>query len=200
MCADKSGDRNVEVEAMVYPEEPRWSDNWEDKDARDLTQWNIPGNIHQDDLASGDDPWQFAPGNPFDKQRYPDFAILAQSSREFRYRKRYYVNFTTNEGDTSQGRVIYSVQATHRAATGSQNTYCKGRASDYKSCMFSTVTACYDTKFISEPLAYRRVDWSDHFGYLHRMRDVARRHPGKVEGRNQITVFCDPRPPGSGQD
>jgi hypothetical protein len=109
---------------------------------------------------------------------------------------------TTNEGDTAQGRVIYSVQASHRVATSGQEAYCNGppRFGDYKSCMFSTVEACYNTKLISAAPAYRRVDWSDHFGYLSHMSDVARRHPGKVEGRRQIAVFCDPGTPGSGRD
>jgi hypothetical protein len=82
-CADSPGDRNVEMEAMVYPETPRWSDNWETNNARKYTQTNMPGNIHQDDIASGDDP--FNPdddgNNPFGKSKYPDFAIVAQSSR-----------------------------------------------------------------------------------------------------------------------
>ncbi|HMJ36723.1 MAG TPA: hypothetical protein VK501_22650 [Baekduia sp.] len=190
MCADRSGDRNVELEAQVYPELPRWSDNWETNNARKYTQTNMPGNIHQDDLASG------YPPNPFDKAKYPDFAIIAQASRQFRYRKLYFVNFTTNEGEDDQGRVIYSMQPTARAWTAAQQGYCGARFSDYKSCMFSAVDVCYNHAYISEAPVYRRVDWSAHLGYRSRLTDVARLHPEQVDGRKIIT-YCDARPPGS---
>lgn len=135
----------------------------------------MPGTtLHQDDLASGDDPFQIPPWNPFDKQEYPDFAIVAQSSRKFRYRKLYFVNFTTNEGETSQGRVIYSAQSTHRSLSGGDEDYCFARANDYKSCMVSSVDVCYNHAFISDGPKYRRVDWSQRLGFLSRLRAVAR--------------------------
>lgn len=194
MCADKPGDRNVEMEAMVYPEDPRWSDNWGSNSARRYTQTNMPGNIHQDDLAAGD-------GRVFEKARYPDFAIVAQSSRAFRYRKLYFVDFTTNEGDTAQGRVIYSAQPTHRARTDFQKGYCGLRGGDYKSCMFSQLDVCYAHRYISERQDYTRIDWAASLGYSTSMSRVAQLHPEYVEnGSREVTRLCDPRPPGSGRN
>jgi hypothetical protein len=39
---------------------------------------------------------------------------------------------------------------------------------------------------------------ADYLGYLSRMRDVNRRHPAIIENGREVTKFCDPRPPGSG--
>jgi len=136
MCADVPGDHNVEIEAAVFPTDgDRWSDNWESNSARKYTQHNGPagGNIHQDDLADGDSPLDA--GYPFDKQKYPDFAILFQSSQEFRYGRLYKVRFVTNEGFTDTGRVIYSQQATHHVATKLRTaTACRGPRTTSRAC------------------------------------------------------------------
>jgi hypothetical protein len=59
------------------------------------------------------------------------------------------------------------------------------RFRDYKSCMFSRVEACYNHAWITDGPEYRRVDWSQHLGYLSRMRAVARQRPNAGD--------CDPR-------
>jgi hypothetical protein len=204
MCADSPGDRNVEIEAMVYPDDDeRWSDNWESNNARKYTQHNGPagGNIHQDDIASGDSPFQLPPGNPFDKNRFPDFAIVFQSSQEFRYRRLYKVRFVTNEGytDDKNSRVIYSVQATKRASTTRENGYCTARRGAYQSCMFAATTACVDHARIEEPFRHARIDWRDIMGSTTpRLSRVRRDKPAVVDAQvNEVTARCDPRPPGS---
>jgi hypothetical protein len=144
-------------------------------------------------LADGQFP------RPQDTAKYPDFAIVAQGSRSFRYRKRYFVDFTTNEGETDQGRVIYSAQPTARAFTRSQTAYCDAHFQDYKSCMFTKVDVCYSQAFISEGPMYRVIDWSTRLGVWQSMREVAKYHPGEVSnGTREVSSFYDPRPPHSG--
>ena len=41
---------------------------------------------------------------------------------------------------------------------------------------------------------YRRVDWSQHLGFLTRIGALARQHRGDVERGRQIVTLCDPRP------
>jgi hypothetical protein len=201
VCADLAGQRNIEVEAMVYPDpDYRWSTNWETNNAYKYTSDNLPGDVlHQDDIASGDYPFQLPPGNPYDKAKYPDFSIVAQASQEYRYRKYYWVNFTTNEGETDAGRVIYSVQATHEPKTGGDDLYCFTKANDYKSCMFSSVEACYNHAWISQPPVYRKVDWLAHLGFEQSMKWVLRdrRYRHQIQDGRQVRTFCDPRPAGS---
>ena len=181
---------------MVHPEDanlPRWSDNWESNSARKYTQWNLPGNIHQDDIRG---EWRrpaiVPPGNPLDKQKYPDFAILAQSWRSYRYRKLYRVNFTTNEGDTDVGRAIYSIQATHRGTGGAEETYCEEppRLGDYKSCMFSKVEACYNYAFITKGRSIGGSIGGSTFGSAHSLSVAAQQNPGQVtNGREVARAF-----------
>lgn len=192
MCADAPGDRNVEIEATVFPSDAeRWSTNWESNDARRYTMTNMPGNIHQDDIASGG-------RYPFDKQRYPDFAILAQSSRAFRYRKLYVVDFTTNQGEQDAGTVIYSGQPVHRYTQSNQETYCEDfRRGDYKSCMFSQEDLCWAHRRISDGPVYSRRDWTEIFGLGGTLRQAAKKAPGAVDGR-KVVRYCDPRPDNSG--
>lgn len=200
MCAARPGDHNVEIEATVYPSDSeRWSDNWESNSARKYTQHNGPagGNIHQDDLADGDRPFDGQPGNyPLDKQRYPDFSIIFQSSQEFRYGRLYKVRFVTNEGETDTGRVIYSQQATHHVATRDQDVYCLLRGDDYKSCMFGTSTVCVDHAQIAEAPKHANVDWENVLGTdATRMSTVRKSRPGLFQpGKDILTARCDPRP------
>ena len=202
MCSDRPGDRNVEIEARVYPEFPdeddnRWSDNWESNSARKYTTTNVPGNIHQDDLANGNK------GRYLDKQYYPDFAIVAQSSQAFRYRKLYFTRFTTNEGQTddSQEVVIYSGQATSRARDEDgpfdESDYCDVRGQDYKSCMFSRVTTCWNHSTIGANAKHRTVDWlSDGMSIPPTHQSVSRWPTSAPVQDGDIVKFCDPRPPG----
>ena len=120
------------------------------------------------------------------------------SGRAYRYRMLYRVDFTTNEGETDQGRVIYSVQSTHRAQTTPDKVYCEAQSHKFASCMFSKVTVCYAHKYISQNPTWRRVDWSQVFGYLSRMAQARRQNPSQVEGAYEVIRFCDPRPPNSG--
>lgn len=205
MCSAGAGDRNVELEVRPFPRrEPRWSDNWEDNDARDLTRWNIPGNIHQDDLADGQRPLDGQPGvYPYDKNQYPDFSIIAQSSDLYQARREYFVDFTTNEGDTDVGSpVIFSAQSTSRAVNdpgvADENAYCNTRANDYKSCMFGRTNTCYAHRAIADPRVRSRVRWAtgtapDHF-------TAARSGSANIfdpTARNEVVQQCDPKPPGA---
>lgn len=100
---------------------------------------------------------------------YPDFAILAQSSRAYRYRKLYFVNFTTNEGQTDDldERVIYSAQNTTRGTSLKARAYCQSRGlGDYKSCMFSQLDLCYGDDPIRAPAKRRIRNWLDLFPIL----------------------------------
>ncbi|MDP8908364.1 MAG: hypothetical protein M3N47_04445 [Chloroflexota bacterium] len=202
MCSDSPGDRNVEIEAKVYPNDnERWSDNWESNNARKYTQHNGPagGKIHQDDIATGKT-------FPFvDKQRYPDFSIVFQSSREFRYRRLYKVRFVTNEGhtDDTDSRVIYSVQATSRGtgklfnATIDEADYCDLRGDDYKSCMFARATACVRHEPITSGWRGSIVDWRQMMGSdATRLRTIRKNNPTVLDRdeEGQITARCDPRP------
>jgi hypothetical protein len=201
MCAGSPGDRNVEIEAKVFPDnDRRWSENWESNSVDRYTQHNGPaGKVHQDDIASGDSPLQFPPGNPVDKQKYPDFAVIFQSSADFQYRKLYKVRFVTNEGKTDEGKVIYRAQANRRAKTNGEKFYCTVvRNRDYKSCMFGTTTACIDTKLIASAPARRTVDWRSITGEAVRMATVAAQNPNVVDPRSNqlVNVFCNPSPPG----
>jgi len=134
--------------------------------------------------------------HPYEKARFPDFAIVAQASRAFRYRKLYMVDFTTNEGERDTGRVIYSTQATRRASGSSENGYCNSRGRDYKSCMFSTVDLCWAHRQMSAQPVHSRHDWPNMFGYGSSIRQAEEHRDDGIDGR-EVNRWCDPRPPGS---
>jgi YD repeat-containing protein len=203
MCASKNHNRNVEIEAKVYPDpDHRWSDNWESQNPHRYTVTNMPGAIAQDDIAIGDHFPVTA------KSKYPDFSIIAKDSQSFRYRKLYFVDFKTNEGSedagegaSDTGTVIYSAQPSYRAHTTGENGYCLGRFLSYKSCMFTDEAACYRYGTIQPhgvvpANTHMAVDWGSLLGYKARLSDAARDHPDDISG-NHVTHFCDPRPPHS---
>jgi hypothetical protein len=197
MCSATPGQHNIEMEATVYPDKnARWSDNWESNSARKYTQGNLPGNIHQDDIATGNR------SRGLDKAKYPDFSILAQSSDLWRYHKRYWVNFTTNEGKSDFGRVIYSAQPTydvHLVGDVKGQFYCGViHEGDYKSCMFSREQVCYSQRYIWEPPVKIKNDWSTQFPRKYQNLDPKKpRNRNLVQGEHDVIALgCDPRPAG----
>ncbi|MDA0184671.1 DNRLRE domain-containing protein [Solirubrobacter phytolaccae] len=205
MCAAEPTQRNVEIEARVFPSPTaRWSKNWESHFTSRYTQGNLPGKgRYQDDIADGDDRLQ---DNPVDPQKYPDFAIVAKSGHFYRYNKRYWVDFTTNEGETDSGTVIYSAQATSTSVGTNESTYCGViQQLRYVSCTFGRVTVCYDYAAISAgPVTQPDAQWIQKLGGSPRLTEVAadpghRVHLEYSGGKQtrEITSFCDPKPPGA---
>lgn len=206
-CGDRLGDRTIELEARVFPDDDeRWSDNWEDKDTEDTlvgTQTNLPEPLYQDDIACGK-PGECS-GNPFQKTRFPDFAILTAAAQRLEYRRLYRVHFETNEGETDNGRVIYNAQAGHKASTTNEQGYCGLRSGlgpfQYESCIFTKVSLCKG----HAPISFGRskhffVDMTTQFGREWSAKRSAVAHPESwepVSDSPQANVTCDPKPPGA---
>lgn len=181
MCADKPKNRNVELEARVRPGAPRWSSAWsagaEENEGHDTSfgSTNLPGEWHLDDIASGkkDDYDRDDSGlYPWDKTKYPDFSLVAERSRQLKYRALYQSNFTTNAGDTLEaqskeagGSVMYTAQATSWAnGLKPEQGYCASKGWQYASCMFSKATVCYFARSIGAKPARQTVHWRTKLG------------------------------------
>jgi hypothetical protein len=204
MCSKPDSQHNIEVEAMVYPNDnERWSKGWYDSD-RQYLQAKLPGPQMRDDIASGHGI------NPFGKARYPDFAILAKASHRWRYHKLYRVTFTTDVGLTDKGRVIYSAQPTLHAYTTKNDDwqdYCDIRGHFYEHCMFAREEVCFAHRWISDGPVYLKHDWRDEFPISDLNRIPASQQSlnekslwVKGSEKRKVQRFCDPRPPGSNRN
>lgn len=222
MCSGRPDRRNVELEARVSVGFPRWSDGWSylaGLEEGRQTRWantNLPGRLHLDDLADGG-PDDSVPAHdesylgghwPYDKNRYPDFALVTEDSRAVQYQTLYQINFQTDDGDTGAddsfntgGEVTYSAQATSWADPSvskkvgplnfSESVYCATKAFQHASCMFSRSTVCYDKAFISESPVYQRISWANVVGTADRQGP----YPFDWDAPSQqFTNPCIPKP------
>jgi hypothetical protein len=102
-----------------------------------------------DDLADG------TPPNPYDH----DFAMGTGHARLLRYRKVYSSRFTTNQGGTNDGTVVFRGQNTIRPYNAFSWGFCIDRKRRPGSCYFAEHTTCLKYRSISDPSTGLRVDW-----------------------------------------
>jgi hypothetical protein len=151
-CGDDAGDRGFEPDMKVYPNRPRWSTDWPDPGIGVRWMTDLP-RPYVDDLADG------TPPNPYETQEYPDFAMGTGHARLLRYRWVYSSRFTTNQGETNDGTVVFRGQNTIRPYNAFSWAFCIDRQRRPGSCYFAEHTTCLKYRSVSDPSTGLRVDW-----------------------------------------